>query len=243
MIFRHWLVTMALAVGCSHPTPGQATDAGPGADAPLDGPDVAARQAAADQTAASAAECAAIGDFYWEIGDASGRLGSGARGTTYGATTAVSIASSSKIVFGAYMIESKAGALTDVQKAALRMLSGYAGLDPLLCSNAATVQACLDAGTPGPNYRYAAAEVGKFHYNGAHDQWYVATSTAQGGEGMAALSAAQLTSTVLTTLKISPGFAYASPLPSGGIRSTPEQFAVFLRAIVSGQLALEPPTL
>lgn len=199
---------------------------------------VARRQAAVEQTAATSADCTAIGDFYWEIGDATGTLGQGVIGTTYSRTKMLSIASASKIVFGAAIVQQTGGTLSDSQKSALRMLSGYHGLNPIKCAATASVSACLTAGSPGPNYTYSASEVGAFHYDGAHDQYFAATAAADGGLGIGGLSASQLTTLVTSRLGISPGFVYSSPLPSGGLSASPAQFASFLRAIVAGDLAL-----
>ena len=60
---------------------------------------------AVNQTAINNALCQALGDFYWELGDASGALVSGAVGTTYAADTSIGIASASKIVFGAFVVQ------------------------------------------------------------------------------------------------------------------------------------------
>lgn len=210
-------------------------------DAPADAADAllgGRRQAAVEATAATNAACTAIGDFYWEIGDATGVLGQGAIGTAYSRTKVLSIASASKIVFGAALVQHAGAALTTTQKAALRMLSGYHGLNPIKCAGASSVAACLTAGSPGPNYEYTASEVGAFHYDGAHDQYFAATAAADGGLGIGSLSADQLTALITSWLGFSPGFTYSSPLPSGGLSASPAQFASFLRAIVAGELAL-----
>lgn len=187
---------------------------------------------AARITAASDPDCTALGDFYWEIGDADGVLGGGQIGTRYARTTSLPIASASKIVFGAYVVERMHGALTAAQRNALRMMSGYHGLNALLCAAAPTVAACLAAG-PGDNYVYTAGEVGRFHYDGAHAQ-YLAVH----GLGLGAMTAAQLTAEVNATLGLATGFAFTSPQPSGGMASSAAQFAGFLRAILAGDLAL-----
>lgn len=232
------VLLLMLFTGCGNETTAATEDPAP--DAALDAglvpdaaDDLAPRQAAASATATMNAKCAGIGDFYWEIGNGTKMLGHGAVGTTYAQDTEIPIASASKIVFGAYVVQLAEGNLTEGQKAALRMLSGYSGLNPVKCSATPTVAACLNAGTPGPNYSYDAAEVGRFHYDGAHDQKFAVDTL-----GLGTSSAAQLTSTMLTKLGIAPGFVLASPLPSGGVRSSAAQFAIFLRAIVHGDLRL-----
>lgn len=225
---------LLLLTGCGGTESPVATDTPDAAVITPDATDaLAERQAAASETATMNPKCAAIGDFYWEIGDGTQMLGHGAVGTTYARDTEIPIASASKIVFGAYVVELAQGNLTANQKSALRMLSGYHGLNPVKCSATPTVAACLNAGSPGPNYTYDAAEVGRFHYDGAHDQMF-----AVDGLGLGTLSAAQLTTLVVDELGIAPGFVLGSPLPSGGIRSSAAQFAIFLRAIVHGDLRL-----
>lgn len=247
MRFTKLLAAIVGFVGCGDAAGTAADAAGPPADATdvdAEATDATApelvgrRQTAVEQTAATSADCAAIGDFYWEIGDATGMLGQGAIGTTYTRTKVLSIASASKIVFGAAIVQQTGGALTATQKSALRMLSGYHGLNPIKCSATSSVSACLNAGSPGPNYTYTASEVGGFHYDGAHDQFFAAAAVADGGLGIGGLSAAQLTTLVTNRLGFAPGFAFTSPLPSGGLSASPAQFASFLRAIVAGELVL-----
>ena len=222
-----------LLAGCGNESTGETGEPDAGVVAPDAADPIAERQAAATATATMNAKCTALGDFYWEIGDGTQMLGHGAIGTTYAQDTEMSIASASKIVFGAYVVELAEGNLTANQKSALRMLSGFHGLNPVKCSAAATVADCLNAGAPGPNYTYDAADVGHFHYDGAHDQMFAVDVL-----GIGALSAPQLTTLVMNKLGISPGFVLASPLPSGGIRASAAQFAIFLRAIVHGDLRL-----
>jgi hypothetical protein len=197
----------------------------------------AVRTAAVNATTTSNALCTKLGDFYWSIGDVTGTLGSGAVGTTYTATKALTIASASKFVFGAYMIESTQGQLTAMEMQELRMLSGYYGLNPAECAATPTVAQCLNAGNPGPNYSYAAADVGKFYYGGAHDEFFANTAVADGGLGLGAYTTDQLNTLIMGALK-NPGFAYAFPEFAGGISSSPAQFATFLQSIVAGKLLI-----
>ena len=59
----------------------------------------------AERTATTSRACTALGDFYWEIGDANGVRASGQVGSDYGANTEVKIASASKWIWGAYVLE------------------------------------------------------------------------------------------------------------------------------------------
>ena len=44
-------------------------------------------------------------NFYWEIGDVDGPLASGSVGTLYGPDSEMNIASASKFLWGAYVLE------------------------------------------------------------------------------------------------------------------------------------------
>ena len=198
---------------------------------------LAEKIAATNQTAKTNSLCTQLGDFYWEIGDEQGAMGSGMVGSTYTGTTSIPIASASKFVFGAFMLQLTNGNLTSVQKSALRMLSGYSGLNPIKCASSTTVANCLTLSS-GPNYKFLPAEVGQFHYDGAHDEFFAANSLANGGLEIGSYTTAQLNNLVFPTLGISPGFSYAFPLLAGGISASPNQFAIFLRAILSRQLVM-----
>ena len=129
--------------------------------APTVAPTVAQRAQAATAVAKSAPECRSLGDFYWEVGDARGVLGSGQIGSDYNADTPLKIASASKWVFGAYVLE-KIGRNqqpTDEQLALLEMRSGYTHFNPLRCLRAKTVDSCM--ASRGNNERVA-GDVGRF---------------------------------------------------------------------------------
>jgi hypothetical protein len=198
---------------------------------------LAERIAAVNATTTSDSLCTKLGDFYWEIGDDSGVLGSGAVGTTYTESKSIEIASASKFVFGAYMVQSTSGQLTTAAEQELRMLSGYYGLNPGACSSSADVTDCLNAGSPGPNYSFNAAYVGKFYYGGAHDEFFAATPVASGGLGLGADTTADLNALILPVV-LNPGFKYGFPEFAGGISSTPVEFAAFLQSIVANKLLL-----
>ena len=226
--------------GSGSSTPPSGDAGGEHADGSADGDgglSLAERTAAVNATTTSDPLCTALGDFFWLTGDATGTLGSGAVGTKYTATTPIEIASASKFVFGAYMIESTQGNLTTAEQQELRMLSGYYGLDPKLCGPEPTVEACLNAGTPGPNYSYNAAYVGQFYYGGAHDEFFANTTTANGGLGLGSDTTAELNALILPVVK-SPGFSYGFPEFAGGLTSTPAAFGAFLQSIVAGKLLI-----
>ena len=103
-----WLAAAAVA-GCG----------GGGGDPGTTPPTLAERTAAASSTATGNAKCVAIQPFHWSIGDASGRLAEGSVGTgAPDAQTVMSIASASKLLYGAWVAEQRGGVLSaDLKRA------------------------------------------------------------------------------------------------------------------------------
>ena len=104
------------------------TDGGVAADTLGAGPSNEQRAQAASATANSNPSCVAIQPFYWEIGDGSralvGGTASAVGATSPAADTLMLIASASKWIFGAYVVELRAGKFTANDLAALTMRSG-----------------------------------------------------------------------------------------------------------------------
>jgi hypothetical protein len=196
---------------------------GPGEGAGDTSTDGSSGAAAATATAETNANCTAVAPFYWEIGNADGTLVSGSVGSAAPvASTLMSIASGSKWLFAAYAVEKTGGvpAATDVPL--LNFTSGHAGLDS--CAPAGTVDDCLAgaAGTP------VAANVGKFNYDGAHLQ-KLASLMALGAADNAAL-ATEVKSQIGSEIDI----AYDQPEPAAGVRTSADQYALFLRKLLIG---------
>lgn len=181
------------------------------------------RRAAVAETLATAPACVGLGDAYWEIGDASGRLAWGQRGTAITAERPIHIASASKWLWGAYVVERREGKPSSDDIAALTMSSGQVGLNPLRCKG--TVADCRGRGVDH-------AEVGRFHYDGAHAQAQ-AMSLDLGkldGPGLAAEMRRLLGTDV--------DFTFRSPQPAGGIIMSPAAYGRFLHKLSAGQLRL-----
>ncbi len=227
-----WLWLAALTMGCgSSGAPHRGTDTGGDGSAgavPLDAGTLATRVAAATETAQSDPLCSAISPFYWEIGDATGSLGGASvGGTTYTVDTVMGIASASKFLFGAYVVERFKDDLGAIDLNAMRMLSGYIGLDYTRCLTTTTVNACFETADT-----MTTADVERFYYNGGHFQKYAVDL------GLGADSAAALGSDVSEMLGTELGIAYSSPQLAGGARMSAGDYAKFLRKILSGGLAL-----
>lgn len=213
------LAAAAVASGCGGSGPASAG-----------GPTLEARIAAAGQVAAADPACQAIAPFYWEIGDAGGAVASGAAGTGVGPDTPLALASASKLVFGAYVLERRGDAgLGAADLEALRMLSGRVGFANLSCALAGTVQECADVGT---NTTLTPAEVGRFHYDGGHFQaWAVA-------EGLGDLDDAALAAEYERLLGSDLDLTFTSPQPAGGMRGSGAVYGRFLRKLLAGTLRM-----
>ncbi|MFO0726633.1 MAG: hypothetical protein U1E65_22795 [Myxococcota bacterium] len=199
------------------PDASETTDAG----APPD------RLLAAARTAETNPLCTAIAPFYWEIGDQSGPLASGRIGTAYSATTAMAIASASKWVFGAYVVERFKADVGQIDHRAMTMLSGYTSFTG--CGTATTVAECQSAGRNG---RFTPADVDHFSYGGGHFQKYAVDL------GLGAETNRGLTAAYDAMLGSDFAFSFWTPQLAGGMSSTPAGYARFLRKILAGGLAI-----
>lgn len=209
---------------------GGGPDAGsPGVPPPPGPPDNSARIAAATATAGSSTNaCAAIRPFYWEIGDRSAALASGAvGGSAYGPGTVMNIASASKWLYGAYVVQRRAGVLTPEDIQHLTFRSGYVRF--AICLPGQTVDGCLNYLNNGV---LVATSVGRFDYGGGHMQKH-ASLIGLGGMTNAAL-AAELRSQLGNDIALT----FSQPQPAGGVVSTAADYARFLRKLLDGSLAL-----
>ncbi len=167
-----------------------------------------------------------IQPFYWSVGDATGKLGDGSVGAAPPvATSVMSIASASKLVYGAYVAEQRGGVLTDADFHALNFVSGYTEFDDCLPTD--TVASCEASGTNGT---YVAANDGKFYYGGGHMEKH-ANDNGLGPDGDAAFAGA-INATLGTA------FAYSQPQPAGGIYTSAATYGAFLQRVVDGQLKI-----
>lgn len=208
---------------------GGGPDAGsPGVPSPPP-PNNAARIAAATATAQSAGNaCAAIRPFYWEIGDRSAALASGAvGGSAYGPVTTMNIASASKWLYGAYVVQRRGGAPTAEDIKHLTFRSGYTRF--AICLPGQTVDGCLNYLNNGV---YVSASDGRFDYGGGHMQKHASLI------GLGALNNASLAAELRGQLGIDIALTFSQPQPAGGVVSTPADYARFLRKLLGGSLAL-----
>lgn len=188
----------------------------------------AAAIAAAQGTAQNGGHCKALGDFYWEIGDGTGVIASGANGSSYSAGTSMKIFSASKWIWGAYSVQ-KLGQPNAEQVAELEMQSGYTEQNPLACLFTRTVGACQSARSNGT---LNARNVGHFYYNGGHDQ-KMAVDLGLGNAGPVELSSA-----VFGVLGRDIGLHYGHAQLASGIEGSASGYASFLRKIIKGELKM-----
>lgn len=195
---------------------------------------MAARTLAATNTAQSNTACTAIQPFYWEIGDKTQRLASAsAGGTTYTASTSMPIASASKWLYGAYVAERRAGVLTAEDIKYLHFQSGYTNFSMGGCDNADTVASCL---THDGNGDYSTGTDGKFYYSGGHMQKHA--SLPSPGMGLGAMANAALATEVRAQLGTDIDLSYTQPQLAGGVKTTANDYALFLRKLLNNQLKM-----
>lgn len=220
------LSALVAACGGGSPAPAPAPVPAPVPAPPPPTPTIAQRTAAAAGAAANAADCVAVQPFYWSVGDATGKLGDASVGAEPpNAQTLMSIASASKLVYGAYVAERRAGVLTDADVHALNFVSGYT--DFTGCTQVDTVASCEASGTNGT---YEPANDGKFYYGGGHMEKH-ASDNGLGPDANAAL-AAEVNATLGTA------FAYSQPQLAGGIYTNAANYGAFLQRVVGGPLRI-----
>ena len=192
----------------------------------------AQRAQATTTTAQTNSSCTALGDFYWEIGDKTGILGSGAIGATYSGSSLLSIASASKWIFGAYVIARRNGILSAADLQALQMGTGYVSFTS--CTSLQTVAGCFSS---SPNNTQTAGDINHFYYGVGHFQdWGNSDSTVatMGVNSLDTEFATYLGSDIMSTNTM----RFTSPQFAGGLAATPSTYGVFLRKILNSQLLM-----
>lgn len=202
------------------------------------GPSLAARTAAATATAQTHALCNAVRPFYWEIGDKAQRLAGASVNAlggqvSYDSTTAMPIASASKWLYGAYVAERRAGSVTAQDIQFLNFRSGYTSFPPNGCDAKDTVASCVARDNNGV---LTPANVDKFFYGGGHMEKHA--SLPAPGMGLGAMTNDTLAAELRRLLGTDINFSYTQPQPAGGVRTTPRDYAVFLRKLLNNQLKL-----
>ncbi len=206
---------------------------------------------AANATARNNALCTGLGGYYWEIGDKNGMLANGSvgvdgAGAPYTAATKVSIASASKWIYGAYIVQIRgsAAALTSNDIDFMHFTSGYTNMGTALSSSECpdpavgvnTVNVCLSQTNPhnGLPYTYKdPTTTGKFYYDSGHLENH---ASLYGGLGDT--PTLSLGPTIAQQLGNNISLLYTEPLLAGGIYTSAGDYAQILQNILSGALAM-----
>ena len=208
--------------------------AGCGGGASLTPPSITEQQRidAAVATATADKACQAIRPFYWEIGDRGGRRVSGSLLATgnpqrFDAGSTLSIASASKWLYGAYVVEALAGELSTSDIQYLSFRSGYTSFDN--CQRNQTVGSCLATGTNG---LFSARNQNLFFYNSGHMQTHAVQMN------LGPLDNAALATRLREKLGTEIEFGYTQPQLAGGAFMSADAYARFLRKMLDGQLRI-----
>lgn len=186
-----------------------------------------ARVAADDHNA-----CAAIRPFYWEIGDTRGALASGSvrrpgLPDTVEAGTVLAIASASKWLWGAYAVQRRQGVPTEEDIRHLNFRAGYS--DFSWCRPGQTVGQCQ---VFRRNDEVDPRTEGRFDYSGGHMQHHAVLL------GLGGLDNAGLARELRSQLGMDIRLTYSQPQPAGGVVTSAEDYARFLRKLLGGELHL-----
>lgn len=203
---------------------------------------------AATATAQNNSLCTAIRPFYWEIGDqnsalVSDSLGTDSNGNRVLATTNFSIASSSKMIYGTYVVQLRGSAanLTSQDVNFLHFTSGYTNMGDSTTGGQCpstdtpdTVNTCLALLNPANALPYSYQDprtIGKFDYDSGH----LENHASQYG-GLGNIAVGMLGPTVGNLLGSNTPITYTEPLLAGGIYASSNDYAEVLRNILSGSL-------
>ena len=187
---------------------------------------------AATITAERNSQCTAIRPFYWEVGDrnsamASGSVNSSTDPKVYTASSVLSIASASKWIYGTYVVQKRAAALSSDDFKYLNFESGYTNFTE--CLTTQTVAQCDAYQTNGV---YTPANDGRFFYDGGHMERHAVLM------GLGDMNNAALGAEVRSALGSDVTLAYSQPQLAGGVYLTPSAYALMLRKILAGQLLM-----
>ncbi|MFY2561757.1 hypothetical protein ACN469_29430 [Corallococcus terminator] len=193
---------------------------------------------AARQTARSTQNaCGDVRPFYWEVGDASGKVVGEAVGLLAPlAGSVLSLASASKWLYGAYVAEVRGGAPLPGDLPFLNFTSTTPLLDAAGASACrallTTVHGCnLSSGITGPLSGYGPATPTRFVYQPGHLEAHADYAMGLGASGTLALASA-------LESRLPLNLSYGNVNLAGGGRASATEYAKFLRALMTGSLQL-----
>jgi CubicO group peptidase (beta-lactamase class C family) len=145
----------------------------------------------------------------------------------YAADTPMPIASASKWIYGAYVTQLRAGALTDQDIKFLNFRSGYTNFNQ--CQQGQSVDECLAFENNGV---YDPSTDGMFSYGGGHMQKHASLIS------LGPLHNDTLATEIRAKIGVDIALIYTQPQLAGGIFTTASDYAIFLRRLLDGQLKL-----
>ncbi len=194
-------------------------------------------------------KCNSIGNFYWIIGDKSGKLIDGSKGTTYNENTRIPIFSASKMVFGAYVLEKIGGKnnLNDTLIRGLNFTAGYTSDSTVFCRPSDTVKICFDT-FHASSFNQSNFNNRKFFYSSGHMQ-----NIASGPElGLADKTNSTLGPAINEVLEFDSELTFVSefsfislgsqntvpvgPILAGAMKTNAKSYGNFLNKVVDGTL-------
>lgn len=183
---------------------------------------------AAEKTARNHSLCQKITPFYWEIGDQDKKIAYQEIGS-FPQNKIIAIASASKWIFSAYVIEKLKGQLNKEQINLLNFTSGYTSFEFPSCIFRRTVKSCFDARSNShltPEHKY------KFYYNGGHMQKLAMDL------GLEKMTTPALSKEFENFLGKDFQIDFGSPQMAGGIKMSALDYSIFLRKILSKNLKI-----
>lgn len=174
-------------------------------------------------SALASSYCKNIGNFYWEVGNKDGVVYSGQVGSTYSRTTSMPIASSSKLIYAAYVAEKHKGIYSSDDIRFLNFTSGYTEFQK--CNIYDSIGTCASLVIFHPE------NVNKFDYSGGHMEKHAATVM-----GLSNLKSSDFSKEINSTLGTS--FVYTYPQPAAGARASAANYAVLLNKILNNKIEL-----
>jgi hypothetical protein len=213
-----WALIMTASLAC-----GLACSSKKDSPGPVDLPTDEERTHAATMAANNDSRCNAIAPFYWEIGRATGVVAHGTTGDgSVTETTAMKVDAAGDLFFAAYVVKKQDGNLSAAQEQLLQMRGGYTSFTS--CDGAPDVTGCFTASS---NSLLTPANVGLFSFGQGHIQ-KLAVDLNLGDK-----TASQLVTEIQSELGTDIDFTYSTPNIGGGLNITSENYALFLRHLLS----------
>ena len=139
----------------------------------------------------------------------------------------MSIASASKWLYGSYVVQRRAGALTADDYRYLNFQSGYTSFQE--CLQTQTVAECEAYQNNGA---YTAANDGKFFYSGGHMEKHATLL------GLGSMNNALLSDEIRSQLGSDVALGYSQPQLAGGVFMSSAAYALVLRKMLTSQLVM-----